>query len=424
MIFFNKNILKGEILKNRIIVISLAYVGVLTGAGLASGQELMQYFIGFGKIGIIGIGIVGILHAIFGKIILTLGSYYRSKEHSGLLNEIAHPLVARLLDYSLVFTCFVIGFVMIAGAGANLNQEFEIPSFVGALICSLMIIFLSMLDFEKVTKIIGFFTPLIFLFIIIAFVYAFIMKSHDFSVVEMLAKKQPTNTPSIWIAIPNYFSICFITGTSMAIVMGGDIMNPKIASKSGLIGGALTGLLGLMIGFTIYAEIAEVSGTNIPTQIIIREISPWLGLIMSLVIYGMIFNTGISVYYSMAKRFSGESKRRFKIYIILLVSVGFALSFFGFKKLVGIMYPVLGYIGLLLLATMIAAWIKDKGNIKEEIKLRSRLLKLMIKKFDDNKIFTKKDQKTINNLIEKSNIENKELKEEMRQLAKNKIEDK
>ena len=76
------------------------------------------------------------------------------------------------------------------------------------------------------------------------------------------------------------------------------------------------------------------------------------------------------------------------------------------------------------MATMIVAWIKDKGNIKEEIKLRSRLLKLMIKKFDDNKIFTKKDQKTINNLIEKSNIENKELKKEMGQLAKNKIEDK
>ena len=179
-----------------------------------------------------------------------------------------------------------------------------------------------------------------------------------------------------------------------------------------------------MIGFTIYAEIAEVSGTNIPTQIIIREISPWLGLIMSLVIYGMIFNTGISVYYSMAKRFSGDSERQFKIYIILLVSVGFALSFFGFRELVGIMYPVLGYIGLLLLATMIVAWVKDKGNIKEEIKLRSRLLKLMIKKFDDNKIFTKKDQKTINNLIEKSNIENKELKKEMGQLAKDKIEDK
>lgn len=406
-------------MKKRILVVSFAYVGVLTGAGLASGQELMQYFIGFGKAGIIGIGIVGILHAIFGKIILTLGSYYRSKEHSGLLNEIAHPMVARLLDYSLVFTCFVIGFVMIAGAGASLNQEFGIPSFVGSQICAVLICLLSMLDFEKVTKIIGLFTPLIFAFIVIAFVYAIFIKNHDFSAVDVIAREQPTNLPNIWIAVPNYFSICFITGTSMAIVMGGDIMNPRVASKSGLIGGALTGLLGLMIGLSVYAEIEMVGDTNIPTQMIISEISPVLGLIMSLVIYGMIFNTGISVYYSMAKRFSGKRPEHFNRYMVILVTIGFGLSFFGFKKLVGIMYPVLGYIGILLIITMTSAWIKSKGNIIKELQLRTQLLGLMIKKFDKNKIFTRKDQKVVNDLIEESNIENKELRKDMREIAKN-----
>ena len=38
----------------RILNISLAYVGVVIGAGLSSGQDLMQYFVSFGKWGIIG----------------------------------------------------------------------------------------------------------------------------------------------------------------------------------------------------------------------------------------------------------------------------------------------------------------------------------------------------------------------------------
>lgn len=38
--------------------IMLAYVGVLTGAALASGQELLQYFVSLGKTGIVGIALV------------------------------------------------------------------------------------------------------------------------------------------------------------------------------------------------------------------------------------------------------------------------------------------------------------------------------------------------------------------------------
>ena len=44
--------------------IIFAYVGVLTGAGLASGQELMQYFLSFGLPGLYGIAAVGVLHVV------------------------------------------------------------------------------------------------------------------------------------------------------------------------------------------------------------------------------------------------------------------------------------------------------------------------------------------------------------------------
>lgn len=48
----------------RIFNIALAYVGVVIGAGLSSGQYLMQYFVGFGKWGIIGTIVLGIISVI------------------------------------------------------------------------------------------------------------------------------------------------------------------------------------------------------------------------------------------------------------------------------------------------------------------------------------------------------------------------
>lgn len=111
----------------RILNIALAYVGVVIGAGLSSGQDLMQYFVSFGKLGIFGTVVLGVISVFFGKIIITLGSYYRSNDHFEVLSQITSPFINKILDISLVISCFVVGFVMLAGAGSNLNQQFNIP---------------------------------------------------------------------------------------------------------------------------------------------------------------------------------------------------------------------------------------------------------------------------------------------------------
>lgn len=80
-------------MSKKIITIALAYVGVLTGEGLSSGQEIVQYFVSFGYKGIFGVILVDIFHALIGKIVLSMGSHYRASEHSEVLDEITTPFV-------------------------------------------------------------------------------------------------------------------------------------------------------------------------------------------------------------------------------------------------------------------------------------------------------------------------------------------
>ena len=61
--------------------LAMAYVGVLVGAGLSSGQDMLQYFLSFGKIGLVGVVLLGVLNVVFGRIIVTLGSHYQSSNH-------------------------------------------------------------------------------------------------------------------------------------------------------------------------------------------------------------------------------------------------------------------------------------------------------------------------------------------------------
>lgn len=57
--------------------------------------------------------------------------------------------------------------------------------------------------------------------------------------------------------------------------------------------------------------------------------------------------------------------------------LGFILSFVGFQNLIGWVYPVLGYIGLLLIAVMLVAWLRGRGRISEEASRRGRISRLL-----------------------------------------------
>ena len=108
--------------------IAFAYIGVIVGAGLSSGQDLLQYFISFGQIGLIGVLLLGLLNAAFGKIMLSLGSYYRADNHGrSFLHRFPILFITKILDFVLIAGSFIMGFVMIAGAGSNLEQQFGLP---------------------------------------------------------------------------------------------------------------------------------------------------------------------------------------------------------------------------------------------------------------------------------------------------------
>ena len=409
-------------MNKKTIVIMLAYVGVVTGAGLASGQELMQYFVSLGTIGLIGAGVVGILHTLIGGVLLQLGSHYMATDHSDVFGEITNKYMSKFMDISLIFTCFVIGFVMIAGAGSNLNEAFNIKKSVGQIICAGLIIIVGMLDFEKVSKIIGSFTPFIIIFTLIGSIYTFVNYHPDLNYINIIARSYPSNFNSVIFSTFNYYGMCLMSGVSMGLVMGGEELNTKEAGIGGLLGGAIAGLLGILISLTLFIRVEEVGDLDIPMLYVIEQINPILGIIMALVIFGMIFNTGVSLFYALARRFSNDNEKKFKIMLISLTLVGFILSFGGFKKLVATFYPIIGYVGIAMMLLLVLAWYKERSAIKYESYKRLGIGHYMRKKIDDNKEFSKKDQRKLDKLIDRSNIDNDEIENLYEDLVKSELE--
>ena len=404
------------------ISIILAYVGVLTGAGLASGQEIMQYFISFGKDGLYGLIGIGVLHIFVGGIVLQLGSHFVAESHIDVLEEVSKKFVTKFMDFALILNCFLMGFVMIAGAGSNLEQQFGLSPWIGSLICTLLIIVVGMMDFEKVTKVIGFFTPLVLVFTLVGAIYTIVKANPDFEALDVLGKSMESSLPNIAVSTINYFGLCMISSISMAFVLGGSRTDSSQARAGGMLGGGLVAILTGLVGFTLFLALKDVKDADIPMQIILNNVHPYMGLAMSLIIFGMIFNTAISLFYSAAKRLS-LTEEKFKRNLIIFTLLGFALSFMGFKKLMALLYPILGYLGLILIIILVVAWFKERDAIKSENKKRDQMSDLTRKKLDDDEDFGKKDREKLNELAEESIIENDKIKEAVEEEVEEELEE-
>ena len=397
--------------------IALAYIGVIVGAGLSSGQDLLQYFLCFGKTGLVGVVILGILNACFGKIMLSFGCYYRADSHAEVFSQIAHPIINRLLDGVLIVGSFVMGFVMVAGAGANLNQQFGLPLWVGGLLCSLLIAIVSFLDFDKITGVLGIFTPVMIVMILLVAVYSFVGKSYDLDMLDQAARTIQPAIGNVWLSVINYYALCAMTGVSMAFILGGSVVRIGVAAKGGSLGGTLIGIIVLVAAASLFVNIDQIKEADMPMLSIVNHIHPWLAILYAVTVFALIFNTAFSLYYSIARRFSSGSTRKMRIIMLAIVGAGYVCSFFGFKKLIGIMYPILGYMGIVLLAVLLLAWVREHSNIIAEKFFRRKMIHISLKKQAPDLDVSRKETELFRKLGEASPADTDELKKDIHEAA-------
>ena len=220
--------------------VALALVGLTVGAGFASGQEVIQYFLSFGYWGIVGAAIAGITIAVFSGWVYQLGSYYLADDHSAVFKSVSRPWIAKYMDITTMFTLFCIGFVMVAGAGANLEQQFGLPTWVGSAIMVVLLLLSGLLDVDKLTSVISFITPLLIICLLAAFVITLTDMPDNVGQINEIAQTNPhaSGTFDNWlITALNYATLVMIMDTSMMLVFAGSHMNPAQAGKGGLLGG-------------------------------------------------------------------------------------------------------------------------------------------------------------------------------------------
>lgn len=340
----------------RILKIASAFVGVIVGAGFASGQEILQYFTSFGHYGTFAALIATVLFAYLGMILTKIGSRIQTISHREAVYKVSGNYVLGLIvDIIIIITLFGVGVVMIAGAGSAFNQQFGIPTAIGSLIMTFLIVVTMMLKVDKVVSVIGGVTPFLMIALMIIAIYSIFTMDTPFSQLNEIAKQQPSAVSNWIYSGINYASFNIAVGAGMAIVMGAAEKDERIATIGGLLGGLFIGILILLAHFAIFSKVDIVAAYDLPLLKIVEDISPALAFIMAIIILGMIFNTGVGMFYAFVARFFDMEKETPYLAIVGTGALGYVVSFIGFTDLVRKFYPLIGLLGLFLVVALIFA---------------------------------------------------------------------
>lgn len=343
--------------------IGSAFVGLIVGAGFASGQEVMQYFTSFGLWGTVGAIVTGLLFIFLGYTFAQLGTKLQAKSHRAVLYYIGGKYIGPVLDIIITFFLFGVAVVMFAGSGSTFEQVLGINTMVGSIIMVVLTILTLLLDTNKIIGIIASITPYLIAVILIIVVYSILTMNITFSEADEIARTQAPAASNWLLSAFLYVSYNLAAGAALLVIMTGNIKDKKVAGLGGIIGGAILGFLIILIHTGMLARIDVVAGSDMPTLKLATEINPVVGILTAIALLGMMYNTAVGMFYSFTVRFFAPESKAFNPAVIIIGIIGFIASLVGFTNLVSSVYSLMGYLGFALIILALVAWFrKPKTN--------------------------------------------------------------
>lgn len=332
--------------KDKIATLKVAgtYIGTVVGAGFASGQEILQFFVSFGKAGFLGIFVITLLFMFIGYIVMDLGYKLKARNHLPIVRKTGGRILGTFSDIVITFFLFGALTAMIAGSGAIFAQEFNLHPLIGSFFMALISIITVMGGFHGTINSISFVVP----FLIVSAIgvsIASILISPASCFREIPRSGILRNW--LWSSIL-YVSYNSVTAISILGPLGYSAGNKKVIRNGALLGGIGLGLGAGAIFISLYINSGTIYDLEVPMLFVAGRISPLIKIFYSVILLAEIYTTAVSDLYGFTARICTKEKNR-PFLIIISTASAFLLSLAGFSNLVRYLYPIVGYCGIITL---------------------------------------------------------------------------
>lgn len=309
--------------------IAMVFAGTVIGAGFASGQELNQYFVKYGKSGVYGILLSVLLFTFLAAIVLCKISITGAENPSQYFGTNCPSIFKK--SYS-VLSCafmFITFCTMITATGEMFEECLGFNKAIGIAIIYVLCV-VAFKNGEKGTVYINrLLTPVIIIVTICIFLYTYL-----FDYVE-------TFNASDLVYNPGTSSVVYVSYNTLGIIAIFTSVSNMVKNKTTAILAALTGgFVLLLTSLCIWYLLSNnnFADAKIPMIAALNKTVRWAYIP---VLFCAMATTAVSCGFTVIKAFQINDN----VIIALMLVVSYVISFVGFKRLVADVYAIFGYVG-------------------------------------------------------------------------------
>ena len=324
-------------------------IGTFIGAGFASGKEIYLFFFKYNIYGILGIVISVMFMGFIIYKTLNISKNYNIFNYNNFLNYIIKNKLIKIVLINIIDIFLIISFcIMVSGFSAFMYQEFNINIIIGfifMLICSYCSFKKRLTGIIKINNILIPIIIFIIFFIVIKKINLYELKFVYNINLEKFNKYRIENFKFLIFSIL-YANYNLLTIIPIVITMSNVTKNKNEVKYISII----CSIVILVLSLSIFAILAQsnfdISNLEMPVVFIVGRYGIFYKYMYCLVVGIAIFTTAISVGYGYLQNYEDNKKRYDKGIFLLMICSIIAIPI-GFSKLIELLYPIFGGIGLI-----------------------------------------------------------------------------
>jgi uncharacterized membrane protein YkvI len=327
--------------------IAAVFIGTVIGAGFASGQELMQFFIRFGIKGLFGACVTGVSFAILGGLIIYITSLKGFHTYKEFLTWKLGPQLTGIIDIIILAFLFMGFCVMLSGSGTLFEEHLGISKIIGIIITDALVIMALMARHEGV---------LWFNTILIPLLVAILILVSLLSLFSTTAVNQGSAFDPFAgsLVVDNWFlsSLLYIAYNMISVLV---VLTALTADQNGMSawGGVIGGFILLVISLVIVAALLAAGQSvytyQIPMLYLAYQVSPIIFYFYGIVLWGAMITTAVADAYGLCQRLGYTWRLPYNLVLLIISILSIPLAMYDFTLLVSKVYPVFGILGLFIM---------------------------------------------------------------------------
>lgn len=360
-----------------------AMFAYLIGSGFASGQEIMQYFSGWGSVGAsIGVGLIAFVLSYLAYVAYSYAGRTRGlADLAGVFNFYAGGVIGKLFQaFAWLFNacCYVF---MISGFGATLNQQWGLAAPIGCAIGVLLSVGTAVLGLSKIVDIIGKIGPAIVVLtlavgVVAAFTYYPLIAQGN-ALINSGAVTVTRAGSNWWLSGLSYAGCNLLLVSAFIGTMGYSLREYKFKYNKWILFIGAVGIMGVafLLGLSHIGNIENATQVSIPNLLLANTLfgtssaaNAVLGTVFAVVIVLGIYTTICPMLWTCVSMvIKNEKSAKYKLTCVFAGVVVYLVTLFvPYETLLNYIMTYCGYSGAIVAFVVIVRYYIIRAKDKKD----------------------------------------------------------